>query len=347
MTIEYTRRLEKIEAVLSEKLPRLIDSDWISTSFSALPEAVRNIHFIPLIEPCRDLLLRGGKRWRPLLMVLACELAGGGDRAYSLTPIVEFSHTASLIHDDIEDHAEIRRGKPSIHIIYGQDTAINSAAWLYFHAQSIIEAFPSSDSLKLLLMRTVSRSLRHLHLGQAMDISWHRDPSMIPVRAEYEAMVTLKTGTLSRMAGEIGMLAAGKDEGEATDFGALSAKIGVGFQVIDDVINLTTGNPGKKRGDDIVEGKKSLPVILHLEKNPKDIEFLSKSFLIAREEGIESPAVEAVIKKLISSGAVESARQYGIQLIERACFALRSRYPGQESTELIAGLFEGMLKGLD
>lgn len=345
MTIEYTRRLEKIEAQLSVKLPQIIDSDWISTSFSAIPDIVRSCHIMPLVEPCRDLLLRGGKRWRPLLMVLSCELAGGGDRAYGLTPIVEFAHTASLIHDDIEDHADERRGKPAVHLIYGQDTAINCATWLYFHALSIIETFPSSDSLKLLLFRTVSRELRHLHLGQAMDISWHRSPSMVPVRAEYEAMVTLKTGTLSRMAGEIGMLAGGKEEGEAGDFGSLSAKIGVGFQVLDDVRNLTTGNPGKKRGDDIVEGKKSLPVILHLEKNPKDLDFLSKSFLQAREEGIESSVIEAVIARLVSSGAVESARLYGSQLIERSCFSLRGRYPSEKCTELIAGLFEGMLEG--
>jgi octaprenyl-diphosphate synthase len=346
MNIEYTRRLEKIEAVLSEKLPASIDAGWVSLSFAGVPDAVRACHLLPLVEPGRDLLLRGGKRWRPLLMVLACELAGGGDRAYGLTPLVEYSHTASLIHDDIEDHADERRGKPAIHLLYGQDTAINCAAWLYFHAQSIIDSFPASDSLKLVLYRTVSRELRRLHLGQAMDIRWHRDPEMVPVRAEYEAMVTLKTGTLSRMAGEIGMLAGGKDEGEAGDFGDLSAKIGVGFQVLDDVRNLTTGNPGKKRGDDIVEGKKSLPVIFHLEKKPDDIVFLSRAFIRAREEGIDSSVIEQVIERLSDSGAVEKAREFGTRQIEQACLSLRGRYPGNDITELIALLFESMLEGL-
>ena len=346
MNIEYTRRLEKIESVLVSYLPARADGDWSNLSFSALPQAVRPAHLEPLLDPCRDLLLRGGKRWRPLLMVLACELAGGDDRAYGLTPIVEFSHTASLIHDDIEDNANERRGKPAIHLIYGEDTAINCASWLYFHAQAIIDAWPSSDAQKLVLYRTASRELRRLHLGQAMDIRWHRNPAMIPVRAEYEAMVTLKTGTLSRMAGEIGMLAAGKTEGEAGDFGDLSARVGVGFQVIDDVLNLTTGNPGKKRGDDVVEGKKSLPVILHLERNPGDVEVLSKAFIRARAEGIESAAVEEVIARLTNSGAIDSAREYGIQLIERSALTIRGRYPGAPAAELIAGLFETMLAGL-
>lgn len=346
MNIEYTRRLEKIEAALETRLPARADPDWTALSFSALPPAVRSIHTETLIEPCRDLLLRGGKRWRPLLMVLACELSGGGDRAYALTPIVEFSHTASLIHDDIEDAADERRGKPAIHLIWGEDTAINCASWLYFHAQAVIDAYPCSDSLRLRLYQTASRELRRLHLGQAMDIGWHRNPSVVPVRAEYEAMVTLKTGTLSRMAGELGFLAAGKSDGEAGDFGDLAARVGVGFQVIDDVLNLTTGNPGKKRGDDVVEGKKSLPVILHLEKNPQDLGALSDAFARARTGGIESPAVEEVISRLVDSGSIDSAKRYGTELIERSSLSIRGRYPGSREAELIATLFETMLEGL-
>ena len=346
MTIEYTRRLEKIEAVLASWLPSAIGSDWTASSFSALPDAVRAAHMAPLVEPCRDLLSRGGKRWRPLLAVLACELAGGADRAYALTPIVEFAHTASLIHDDIEDGADERRGKPAIHLLYGEDTAINAASWLYFHAQAVIDAFPASDALKLELYRVVSRELRRLHLGQAMDIRWHRDPSLVPVRSEYEAMVTLKTGTLSRLAASLGMLAGGADEPSVNSLAELSARVGVGFQILDDVRNLTTGNPGKKRGDDIVEGKKSLPVIMHLERASGDIKALSEAFSRAKAEGIESPAVETAISLLSSSGAVDAARDYGVQLIERSSLTLRGRFPGNPAVDLIAGLYETMLEGL-
>ncbi len=346
MNIEYTRRLEKIEAVLASWLPSAIGSEWMTSSFSALPAAVRPVHITPLADPCRDLLSRGGKRWRPLLAVLACELAGGADRAYALTPIVEFAHTASLIHDDIEDGADERRGKPACHLIYGVDTAINAAAWLYFHAQAVIDAYPASDSLKLELYRVVSRELRRLHLGQAMDIRWHREASLIPVRSEYEAMVTLKTGTLSRLAGSLGMLAGGAGESSVNSLAELSAQVGVGFQILDDVRNLTTGNPGKKRGDDVVEGKKSLPVIMHLERTPRDIEVLSKAFAQAKVEGIESPAVETAISRIGSSGAIDAAREYGVQLIERSSLTLRGRFPGNSAVDLIAGLYDSMLEGL-
>lgn len=346
MTIEYTRRLEKIEAVLQASLPETVNPGWVSGTFAELPAAVQSSHMIPLLQPCADLFLRGGKRWRPLLMVLCCELCDGGDRAYELTPVVELSHTASLIHDDIEDHADERRGKPAVHQLYGEDTAINAASWLYFHAQSVIDAFSCPESLKLQLYKTASRELRRLHLGQAMDIAWHREPSRIPARPEYEAMVTLKTGTLSRMAGEMGVLAAGKDQSLATVIGDLSAKIGVGFQVLDDVRNLYSGNPGKKKGDDVVEGKKSLPVIMHLEKNPGDRERLSAAFVRARSEGIDSPAVGEVISLLTASGAVEEARLYGTQLIETTSQSFKTQFMGSPAAELIGGLFDSMLSGL-
>lgn len=279
-------------------------------------------------------------------MVLSCELAGGADRAYPLVPLVEFPHTASLIHDDIEDAADERRGKPAIHIVWGEDTAINSATWLYFQSQSIIDSYPSSDSLKLALYRTVSRELRRLHLGQAMDIHWHRTPSLIPTRSEYEAMVTLKTGTLSRLAGEVGMLAGGSGEADAADYGSIAAQIGVGFQILDDVRNLTTGNPGKKRGDDIVEGKKSLPVILHLEKKPEELATLSGIFERARRLGIDDLSVEEGIGLLTESGAIEGARRHGVELIEKSTARLSRRYPGSAPAALIEGLFKSMLEGL-
>jgi len=346
MNIEYTRRLEKIEAVLNARLPHPVDSSWISESFSAVPDAVRPAHFSPLTEPCRDLMLRGGKRWRPLLMTLACELVGGGDRAYALVPLVEFPHTASLIHDDIEDGADVRRGKPAIHLAWGEDTAINAASWLYFQTLAIIDDYPSSDSLKLTLYRTVTRELRRLHLGQAMDIHWHRTPALVPARAEYEAMVSMKTGTLSRLAGQVGMLAGGASEEEAVAFGDIAARIGVGFQIVDDVLNLTTGNPGKKRGDDIVEGKKSLPVILHLERCPGDLGKFTALFEAAKAGGIEDPAVEACIALLDSSGGIEAARGHGIELIESSSASFLGKYPSSPVAPLIEGLFASMLKGL-
>lgn len=346
---KYTQRLEKIEVVLNKNLPELFDKALEERLFLKLPEAVTAEHIKPLLEPCRELLLLGGKRWRPLLLVLCAELFADASSAemqaaYESVPLVEFVHTASLIHDDIEDSADMRRGKPAAHLTYGLDTALNAGSWLYFTAFAAIEGLAISDSLKLELYRTVSAELRRLHLGQAMDIAWHRNNDYIPTRSEYEAMVRCKTGTLACLAAKTGSLIAGASAAQSETLGATAADIGVGFQVLDDVINLSTGNPGKKRGDDIVEGKKSLPVILHLEEHPEDLQKIKNCFTEARKGGIDSPAVESCIKLLTDSGAVGKAKLYSAELIEKSISSIEKAYAGKEAVALIAELFRSMVK---
>ena len=346
---KYTQRLEKIEVVLNKNLPELFDKALEERLFLKLPQAVTAEHIKPLLTPCRELLLLGGKRWRPLLLVLCAELftdktSAEMQAAYESVPLVEFVHTASLIHDDIEDSADMRRGKPAAHLTYGLDTALNAGSWLYFTAFASIEGLAVSDSLKLELYRTVSAELRRLHLGQAMDIAWHRNNDYIPTREEYEAMVRCKTGTLACLAAKTGSLIAGASAEQAATLGATAADIGVGFQVLDDVINLSTGNPGKKRGDDIVEGNKSLPVIIHLEEHPEDLEKIKGYFTEAGKKGIDSPAVEHCIKLLTDSGAVSKAKLYSAELIEKSLSSIEKAYKGKEAADLIAELFRSMLK---
>ncbi|NLK45711.1 MAG: polyprenyl synthetase family protein [Treponema sp.] len=346
---KYTQRLEKIEVILNKNLPEFFDNDTKKRFFSQLPDAVESKHIQPLIAPCRELFLLGGKRRRPLLQVLCAELftdesSKNMQAVYEAVPLVEFVHTASLIHDDIEDSADTRRGKPAAYLTYGLDTALNAGSWLYFASFVSIENLEISEELKLKLYRTANTELRRLHLGQAMDIEWHRNNNYIPTREEYESMVRCKTGTLASLASKTGSLIAGATDKQADELGALSADIGVGFQVLDDVINLSTGNPGKKRGDDIVEGKKSLPVIIHLETYPEDFEKIKDYFTEAGKNGINSPAVEKCIELLTNSGAVNKARIYSSELIEKSLSSIKKTYGSKEASALIAELFRSMLK---
>jgi octaprenyl-diphosphate synthase len=97
----------------------------------------------------------------------------------------------------------------------------------------------------------------------------------------------------------------------------------VGFQILDDVKNLTSGIPGKKRGDDVVEGKKSLPVLLYLHRYPEKREFAARCFAAARSAGTGAPEVEEFIGALAGAGVLEEARKRGLELIEgsRTCFS--------------------------
>ena len=328
MNDEFKQRLEKIE-------------DALRTAFLPdVPESAAEQNPIALLSaPCASLVSGGGKRWRPLLAVLAYQLAGGSsDDIYTLTPLIEGIHTASLIHDDIEDNSELRRGQPAAHVAYGLDSALNSGSWLYFRALQSIEGYHAPADIKLDLYTAALTHIRALHEGQALDIHWHRTADFFPSRQDYERMIRLKTGALAALAAYTGMRAAGKEHEESKSFAALFAEVGVGFQILDDVKNISTGNAGKKRGDDIVEGKKSMPAILHIEKHPEDAASLTAYFEQARREGIDSPAVEKAIALLSSSGSIADAEAQGRGAIDSVLEQLDGRY-GSAAKALFGALF--------
>ncbi|MDR1374334.1 MAG: polyprenyl synthetase family protein [Treponema sp.] len=330
MEKEYIRRLEKIEALLRQELPESPLSPWRSAVFANIPPVPADL-IRSLCAPGGDLLNRGGKRWRPLLMTLICEALGGGDGALPLVPLVEFPHNASLIHDDIEDNSDTRRGRPAVHLIYGTDTAINGGCFLYFLPLTCIETWPGGPERKNRIYQVWGEYMRRLHLGQAMDISWHRNFNSQPEIETYYAMCGLKTGCLARLAAVLGVYVADArlhgssggtvtSQGEvlAVELGDAAEKLGVGFQILDDVKNLTTGNPGKKRGDDVAEGKKSLPVLLYLRGGGERSRLVSRCFAAAREQGAAAAEVEELIAALETAGALEEAREKGRTLVSEA-----------------------------
>jgi octaprenyl-diphosphate synthase len=354
MDSEYTKRLEKIEERLSLFLPRLPGQSWMDTVFEDSARRADCGLAASLLEPGWDIVNRGGKRWRPLLLTLICEALGGGDKGLALVPLVEFPHNASLIHDDIEDNSDERRGRPAVHLIYGADTAINSGCFLYFLPLVCIDSWDAPAELKNRLYVVWAEHMRRLHLGQAMDIKWHRDFAAVPDPAGYELMCRLKTGSLARLAAALGVYAgyAGKAGGPAEReifrekaalqieaFGGAAEKLGVGFQILDDVKNLTTGNPGKKRGDDVVEGKKSLPALLFLNEHPEKAPLVERCFRAARAGGSSVPEVEELIGEFEAAGVLEKAGARGLALIGEAREALAN--PGGGFWETGSGGKEG------
>jgi len=313
---QYKEKLEKIEAVLGQWLSKSQESNWAEKIFPKIGKSisVESIRF--LTDPLNDMVSRGGKRWRPLLMTLICESLGGGDAAIPLSPLVEFSHTASLIHDDIEDESDERRGEPAIHKVYGVDTAINSGSFLYFLSSCCIDSYEIKD--KNYIFKIWSDCLRELHLGQAMDIFWHRNISFVPSIDEYYLMAGLKTGALASLAAGLGSYAAGAEPEKTEQFAEAARKMGIGFQILDDVKNLTMGIPGKKRGDDVVEGKKSLPVLLYMDKFPQKKDMIFYYFHVAKNEGTSAPEVGEFIETVTNTGILAEAEERGRVLLKEA-----------------------------
>ena len=358
MSSPFQSRLKEIERTIGFFLPESPSHDWLALSFAdKSTHAALDTAREALLKPVRSLVDCGGKRWRPLLAVLCARALakGKGEKlaaqhaAEAPAALVEAVHTASLIHDDIEDSSLWRRGKPAVHVTFGVDTAINAASWLYFHASLCIENLDLPPERKLLLYEAYLLELRRLHLGQAADIAWHKDREAFPTVESYLWMVKNKTGALSRLAAKMGILASGGDATVATEAGDIAAKIGAGFQIIDDVLNLTSGNAGKKRGDDIVEGKKSLPVLLFVEHcrvsaDEGAVQHLMSLFDQAADEGIESPAVEEAIALLNSSSCIKDASHKGKKLIEGGTRSLLELFGKEdEDAKLIEELFVSML----
>jgi len=334
---QYNKRLKKIEEELFRLMPAKATPDWLpsmtdSLSCSVPPAMIDRFH-----APGVELLERGGKRWRPMVMVLCCESAGGhAEMAYPLTPLVEMAHNGSLIVDDIEDKSVERRGKPAVHLLYGEDLSINAGTLMMFNATSLVKKSAGSDALKFALLDSYCDSLRRLHFGQGLDIQWHNNHEIIPEEPVYLQMCRFKTGALARFAATAGTLLGGGDSTDADRAGDCWEKAGVAFQIIDDVKNLTTGNPGKNRGDDIVEGKKSLPVILFFHENPGHFGELASLMDAAGRKGITEghTEIEKAISILEDAGVLDKAGKRALAMLDESSKELKDIFSDSPSRSL-------------
>ena len=273
----------------------------------------------------------------------------GLEAALPLTPLIEFPHNASLIHDDIEDNSDERRGKPAVHLIYGNDTAINSGAFLYFLPLACLSGSKIPPERQSRIWNAWASHMRALHLGQAMDIAWHRDFNSLPGLEEYDTMCRLKTGCLARISAILGVYCVDRSFPEqdslADVFGEAAEQLGVGFQILDDIKNLDAGIPGKKRGDDIVEGKKSLPVLLYLHRYPEKRDFAARCFTAARTGGTASPEVEEFISAMEKAGVLEEGWEKGLEYIRESRRIFTAAEAAgisikKEGRELLGGLID-------
>lgn len=331
-----------IESELRRMLPEKLDAEWVSwIADEPILETGDDIYDISF-DAARSFVLDGGKRWRPQLMLLVAKMLGGEKAlraAQQLVSVVELSHNGSLIIDDIEDGSTVRRGKPAVHITFGEDLSINGGNFLYYLCTKAIDEAPVTERVKLLVYQIYAKYMRRLHLGQGMDIVWHRRKEIIPTVQQYEQMCIFKTGSLAAMSAQIGAAVAVDDRNILSQVGVIAEQLGVGFQIQDDVMNLETGNPGKQQGDDIMEQKKSLPIILYVTEFPQQKEALFSLFQLTREQGYEQSrlAITNFIEKMKQTGTLEKAKRrahlLGAQAIEqsKSLFA-----PSQEREQLIS-----------
>lgn len=328
--------LPQIEARITALLPVTGAKKTIGAVAGSGFGCIDDTDLVSAYRPAEALLGGGGKRWRPLLMTLCGGLTGRqpNETLLSLTPLPELVHNGTLMVDDIEDGAVLRRGSPCAHIRFGVDTAINTGNLLYFLPTVLIDNAGLTDSEKLNLYRIYSYYMRRVHFGQALDIEWHKTDK-IPEEEAYLQMCRLKTGSLAAMAAECGLFLGGGTPEQQKIIGTVAENIGIVFQIADDIINLRTGNKGKNRGDDIVEKKKSLPVILYCRRN--DPRELMKLMQTAADRGYEKAETEILraVDLILDSGADKEAEAVAETLRRQTLEMLRTAFPETEARKQI------------
>lgn len=248
-------------------------------------EATRRVleRYLPDVEPRRylydlvaDYPRRGGRALRPSLCIATARGFGGRlDDAITTAASIELLHNALLIHDDIEDESERRRGKPTMHEIWGVPMAINAGDML-----TILSLRPLFDNrerlgprLALRILEETERTARESAEGQALELGWRHDNIVDVSEPDYMTMVLKKTCWLTTIhPSRVGALIGTGGEVDLEAFVRFGFFLGAAFQIQDDVLNLIgdAATYGKELGGDIHEGKRTLMVIRLLERAEED-----------------------------------------------------------------------------
>jgi len=284
--MESQKRLKRfnkseIDRVIKKYLPQKASKKWLAFSFGKSSVSRANLRVVQecFLDPLWNFLERGGKRWRPLFFLLLTKALGGDpEKVKDFAIFLELTHQGSLIVDDLEDNSRFRRSAPCLHRLYGVDIAINAGNFLYFLPFLTLEKnkdrFPCSVLLKAYQLSI--REMINVHLGQGMDIYWHKGEKRKIEEKEYLRMASFKTGSLVRLAVRLACIFSGTKESTSKKLEKAAEKIGIAFQIQDDILDITLRERerkkfGKEFGNDIKEGKRTLIVLRTLKKaKPKE-----------------------------------------------------------------------------
>jgi len=271
-----------------------------------------------LCEASDHLIKAGGKKLRPVMVILSCEAVGGrAADALKTAASMELIHTFSLIHDDIMDKDEMRRGKPSVHTLWGEPMAILAGDTLFSKAfETVLETSTKNINPKRVVdaLKTVVDSCIKICEGQALDISFE---GKLDVREEeYLTMIYKKTAALIAAATKAGAILGGGTEEQIDALSEYGRLVGLAFQIQDDYLDVISDEQdiGKPVGSDIVEGKMTLMVVHALANASKEDKERLISILQANDEDMVDDAI-AIFNKY---GSIEYTRDIALKNVKNA-----------------------------
>ncbi len=309
-----------------DPLMMLVSDDLQSVNQLILERMQSPVALIP--ELAGHVIAAGGKRLRPMLTLASARLCGHSERRHvALAACVEFIHTATLLHDDVVDDSELRRGHASANTVWGNKASVLVGDFLFSRAFELMVEDGSIEVLAIL-----SRASSIIAEGEVMQLMTTGDTTT--TEAQYYAVIRAKTAQLFAAACRIGAVIAGRPTAQAEALDRYGLNLGIAFQIVDDILDYSAEQArlGKTIGDDFREGKMTLPVVLAVERAQADDREFWRRTLETLDQQPED--FEAAIERMTKTGALADAMARAHHYAGEAVRALDGFSDGAEKSAL-------------
>ena len=321
-----------LEGVLRERLNRLVGAE-MGACEAAIDQELQGSAVSLIRDLAGHVAFAGGKRLRPILVLLGAALGTDpGHRAVRLGCVVELLHTATLIHDDVVDQAPLRRGRPSAHARWGVDASVLVGDHLYSRCMALLVRdgdLRVMDALAAAMVSMTEAEVLQLERKRAGDLS----------EADYLRIIRQKTATFMSACCRIGALAGGLGPEAVEALATYGEQIGIAFQIIDDSLDFAAdpSRLGKAIGHDLLEGKRTLPLIVTLERATGDER--ARILETLGRPGLQETDVAEVHRLVKVYDGVGYAVGRALAYAETGAAAL-TRVPGSEAREILSLIAE-------
>ena len=290
-----------------ESLVKLVDDDMKRVNEVILGRTFSDVEMIP--EVAQHLINSGGKRLRPMLTIATAQMCGYEGRHHlKLAASVEFMHTATLLHDDVVDESELRRGKAAARMLWGNEASVLVGDFLLGQAFKMMVETGSLEALAVL-----SNAAAVIAEGEVMQLAAAKDTST--TEDAYLAVIAAKTAALFAAAAEVGAVVADRPKEEQAALSSFGKNLGLAFQLVDDALDYSGQQAllGKSVGDDFREGKITLPVVLSFRRgNEEERSFWKRTLQDGDQTDEDLDRAVALMETHSALGdTVERARHYG------------------------------------
>lgn len=291
-----------------DRLVDLVAKDMERVNDAILVRAHSDIELIPKLAG--HLINSGGKRLRPMLTIASAQMCGyHGDAHIKLATAVEFMHTATLLHDDVVDESDLRRGRAAARLIWGNQASVLVGDYLLGQAFKMMVETGSVEAL-----RVMANAAAVIAEGEVMQLAASHDTST--TEDAYLRVIGAKTAPLFAAAAEVGAIVAGRPKDEQAALDSFGRNLGIAFQLVDDALDYSGKQAllGKSIGDDFREGKITLPVVLSYRRGDAEERAFWKRTLADGDQqpGDFDRAVRLMQSHSALDDTVDRARHYAI-----------------------------------